>query len=59
VSSRLGEATWDAPVTRLELGGGWSPWRRATLKLAWQHDERDGGRVRREDLLAGQVVLWF
>lgn len=59
VESVLGEATWDAPVTRLEAGVGYSPWRHATLKIAWQHDERDGGRVRQEDLVAGQVVLWF
>ena len=59
VPSQLGEATWEAPVTRVEAGAGWSPWRHATLKLAWQHDERDGGRVRREDLVAAQVVLWF
>jgi hypothetical protein len=57
--SDLGEATWDAPVTRTEIGAGWSPWRYATLKLAWQHNERDGGRVRRNDLLAGQVVVWY
>jgi hypothetical protein len=59
VPSAFGEATWDAPVWRFEAGAGWSPWRRAILKLSWQHDERDGGRVRREDLVAGQVVLWF
>jgi hypothetical protein len=59
VPSTLGEATWDAPVTRVEAGLGWSPWRRSTLKLAWQHNERDGGRVRRSDLVAGQVVVWF
>ena len=59
VPSALGEATWDAPVTRIEAGAGYTPWRHATLKLAWQHDERDGGRVRREDLVIGQVALWF
>jgi hypothetical protein len=59
VPSALGEASWDAPVTRLEAGAGFSPWRRVTLKLSWQHDERDGGRVRRQDLVAGQVALWF
>jgi hypothetical protein len=59
VASDLGRATWDAPVTRYEAGAGWSPRRRVTFKLAWQHDERDGGRVRRQNLVAGQVVLWF
>jgi hypothetical protein len=59
LASALGEQTWDAPVSRIEAGGGYSPWRHATLKLSWQHNERDGGRVRANDLVAGQVLLWF
>jgi len=59
LASTLGEQGWDAPVTRVEAGGGYTPWRHATLKLSWQHDERDGGRVRGNDLVAGQVLLWF
>jgi len=54
-----GLATWDAPVTRVEAGAGWSPWRHVLLKASWQHNWRDGGRVRENDLVAGQVVLWY
>ena len=51
--------TWDAPVTRLEIGVGYSVLRNLLLKAAFQHNHRDGGRIRGSDFLAGQVVLWF
>jgi hypothetical protein len=54
-----GLATWDAPVTRLEAGAGWSPRRHVLIKASWQHNWRDGGQVRENDLVAGQVVLWY
>ena len=57
--SELGPETWDAPVTRVEAGGGWAPWRHVLLKTSWQHNWRDGGRVRENDLVAAQVSLWF
>jgi hypothetical protein len=59
LETTLGPREWDAHVTRFELGAGWSPVRRVVLKGSWQHNERDGGRVRESDLLAGQVLLWF
>jgi hypothetical protein len=59
VPSAAGMATWDAPVTRAEAGAGFSPRRRVLLKVSWQHNWRDGGTVRENDLVAGQVVLWF
>ncbi len=54
-----GRWTWDAPVTRVEAGAGWTPRRHVLLKASWQHNWRDGGRVRESDLVAGQVLLWF
>ncbi len=54
-----GRRTWDAPVTRVEAGAGWTPRRHVLLKASWQHNWRDGGRVRESDLVAGQVLLWF
>jgi hypothetical protein len=57
--STLGTLTWDADVTRFELGAGYAPLRHLLLKASWQHNERDGGRVRRSDLVAGQVLLWY
>lgn len=50
---------WDAPVTRIEIGAGYSPLRHLLLKASVQHNQRDGGNIRGRDFLAGQVVLWF
>ena len=50
---------WDAPVTRVEIGAGYSPSRHLLLKASVQHNQRDGGNIRGRDFLAGQVVLWF
>ena len=59
IPSAAGPRTWDAPVTRVEAGAGFSPWRHVLLKASWQHNWRDGGAVEENDLVAGQVVLWF
>ncbi len=58
-ASTIGRQSWDAPVTRVETGVGFSPWRPVLLKASWQHNWRDGGAVRENDLVVGQVVLWF
>jgi hypothetical protein len=44
-------------VTRVEVGVGWTPIRHVLLKASWQHNWRDGGRVRENDLVAGQVQV--
>jgi hypothetical protein len=59
IVSAAGLQTWDAPVTRVEAGAGWVPRRHLLLKASWQHNWRDGGRVWENDLVAGQVVLWY
>jgi hypothetical protein len=50
---------WDAPVTRVELGGGFSLQRNLLLKLTFQHNTRAGGRVTRASLGAAQIVFWL
>ena len=40
VTGALRHDGWDAPVTRLEVGGGYSLQRNVTLKLAYQHNTR-------------------
>jgi hypothetical protein len=51
---------WDAPVTRIEIGGGYSLQRNVLLKASYQHDTRDGGRLlRAAHMVAGQLVYWF
>ncbi len=59
VQSASGPFSWDAPVTRVEIGAGYSPSRHVLLKASVQHNQRDGGNIRGRDFLAGQVVLWF
>ncbi len=51
--------SWDAPVTRIEVGGGYSVQRNLHLKMTFQHNTRDGGRVRTLDLGAVQILFWF
>ena len=59
IDSTLGRQTWEAPVTRVEAGAGFTPMRHVMLKASWQHNSRDGGPVRHNDLVALQAVLWF
>jgi hypothetical protein len=60
VTGTTGGQSWDAPVTRLELGGGYSIQRNLVLKGSYQHNGRDGGRlVTSANQVALQVVFWF
>ena len=51
--------TWDAPVTRVEIGGGYYVLRNVTAKVAYQHNWRDGGDIRSAGFLATQLSYWF
>ncbi len=59
IDSSLGSLSWDAPVTRVEAGAGYVPLRHVLLKASWQQNWRDGGRVRHNNLVAAQALLWF
>jgi len=60
VGTTLGSQPWEAAVTRYEVGGGYALHRQVLLKASVQHNRRpDGGRVRKNTLLAAQVLLWF
>lgn len=52
-------ATWEAPVARWEVGTGYALQRNVQLRAAFQHNWRDGGRVRRLTAVAGQLLYWF
>jgi hypothetical protein len=52
-------ATWDAPVTRVEVGGGYLLQRNLQLKVSFQRNARDGGRVTRLKIGSAQMVFWF
>jgi hypothetical protein len=55
-----GEPTsWDAPVTRVELGGGVYLQRNLTLRGVIQRNWRDGGRVLDKTYLSAQISYWF
>ena len=59
IPATAGPITWDAPVSRVELGGGYAAHRHVLVKAAWQRNRRDGGFVRRQDFAVAQVLLWF
>lgn len=59
VVGSAGPQTWDAPVTRVEVGGGYSLQRNLLLKISLQHNARDGGRVTNATYAAAQLVYWF
>jgi hypothetical protein len=51
---------WDAPVTRVEVGAGYSLQRNLLLKLSYQYNNRDGGVLEQvAHLKAAQLVFWF
>jgi hypothetical protein len=59
VATSSGAATWEAPVSRVELGLAYALQRQITLKCAFQANRRDAGAVRRQQSLIGQLVGWF
>jgi hypothetical protein len=50
---------WDAPVTRLEVGGGLYLRRNLTARAVVQRNWRDAGRVTARTFLSGQLAYWF
>ena len=59
VPTASGPRPWEARVRRVETALSASVTRNITARLAWQHNWRDGGLVRRESVLAGQLLYWF
>jgi hypothetical protein len=51
--------SWDAPVTRVEAGGGVNLQRNLTLRAIVQRDWRDGGRVHERTYVSAQLAYWF
>jgi len=51
--------SWDAPVTRVEMGGGVNLQRNLTVRAIVQGNWRDGGRVRHGTYVSGQISYWF
>jgi hypothetical protein len=54
-----GPVSWEAPVWRIETGVGFAVTRQIRLKGVYQHNEREAGFVRSNDLVAVQGAIWF
>jgi hypothetical protein len=59
ITGSTGPEPWEAPVTRVEVGGGFSVQRNLLLKLTVQLNTRAGGRVRNAHIAAAQLVFWL
>lgn len=59
VSGATRSAPWDAPVSRVEAGLGWQPWRPVTLKLTYQRNWRHEGYAGRRSFLTAQAIARF
>ena len=59
ITGSAGPQSWEAPLTRIEVGGGYSLQRNLLLKIACQRNVRDGGRVPDATLFSAQLVYWF
>jgi hypothetical protein len=59
LAGSAGTLTWDAKVTRTETGIGVYLQRNVIMKASWQFNTRDGGRIRRNNLGAVQLLYWF
>jgi hypothetical protein len=60
VTGTQSSAPWDAPVGRVEVGGGFSLQRNLLLKISFQRNTRDGGRLAQSaNLGSAQLVFWF
>lgn len=52
-------AEWEAPVTRVEVGAGYSILRNLLVKASYQRNTRPAGRTTHLQLGALQVVFWL
>ena len=59
VHGSTGPDTWDADVSRVELGVGYTVRRGLLIKASVMNNWRDGGAVRESPLAALQASFWF
>ena len=59
VTGSNGPVSWDAPVSRVEVGGGYYLQRNLIARMSVQFNDRDGGRVSAARLVAAQLLFWF
>ena len=58
-STLRGPTPWDADVDRVEAAVAYRVTTTAEIKVAWQHNWRDGGRVRERGFPAIQLLYWY
>jgi len=59
IAGSQGPSPWESRTWRIEAGAGYSITRNVQVKGSWQRNDRNGGRVRHDSLVAGQVLYWF
>jgi hypothetical protein len=59
ITATAGSLAWEAPVSRVEVGGGYYLQRNLVARVSVQRNERQAGRVRQNVLLAAQLLYWF
>ena len=59
IQGSLRADSWEAPVTRVEVGGGYLLQRNLQLKVSFQRNLRAAGRVTRLNAVAAEAVYWF
>jgi hypothetical protein len=59
IQGTAGAATWDANVSRVEFGVGYTIRRGLLVKASVMNNWRDGGLVRRSPLASVQALFWF
>ena len=52
-----GRLSWEAPVTRLEAGGGYSIRRNVVVRAVYQYNWRQTGET--AGLASAQLLFWF
>jgi hypothetical protein len=59
VEGSRGPTPWDADVDRAEAAVAYRATTTAEIKVAWQHNWRDGGRVHERGYPAIQLLYWY
>lgn len=59
ISGSAGRLPWEAPVRRLEVGGGYALARNLLLKASYQHNERDTTYASTAGYASAQLLVWF
>jgi hypothetical protein len=59
ITGTTGPAGWEADTYRLEVATTLAVTRNIAVKVAVQHNRRDGGRLRTDTPIAAQIVYWF